>query len=391
MRSIKEAALGFFTSLVLATGPVCGQVIFFAEYDLAWQAVIDRDKPLFVKICNSGNNRCEKLEEEVLTDPELADLLNLNFVSLRLDPSIERAFGKRYAITKFPTLMFINPKGELMDRYEGYKDPKEISKFIKTNARRASGVGDLRRIYQRDRSDNEFLKKYYYELREAGFAADARRLVPQFFANVGEVRSREDLDFTMTSADHYRSQSFRYILQNLEVFDSVYGKTVISDLLMNALVKNLGDGKASDKRYVERRMTSIFNRPVDTRFMDAYILDHFAEASKGDTLTWYSESGINRLRDLGCEQVDRFNTLTVDLMLKNRSPEFLGLLKMGISQCFEITKDINTLDVLSVLIYKLGEKEEAVRMVQIASKMALEQNMKFVSSLSYFKDLGFIE
>ncbi len=380
-----------FLTVSFQASALLGQVVFFSDYQLALEAMKERGKPLLYKICNDGNRKCQKLSEEVLSDPEIADLININFVPLRLDPQVDREIVHPFEVTKYPTLIVVGTSGQLLDRYDGYKEQKETEKFIKTIARNASGLTDMRKEYNSRRDDTQFLKEYYKSLKASGFGSDAQRLIPHFFSNTSRIEKREDYDFVFSSADHYRSQSFAYVLDHLTEFDSIYGKTVVSDRLMNALVMNLPLERQMDLRYIERRMSTVFRNVNTSRFKDAFIVNYFSRIDGRDTVQWYVESGMRRLEDLDCSPMPDFNDLMVTLMLNSSSEEDLSKLESAARACFAKTQDINTLDLLSVIMYKKGEREEALRIVQQASELAATMKMKFKSSLNYFREIGFIK
>ncbi len=369
-----------------------GQVIFFNSFDQARLKAKELKKATFIKVCVSDNRKCRKLDEEVFADQEISDILNLNFINVRIDPNIESSFVEVMNIKSVPTLIFISKEGEEIDRLTGGKDASETIKVIKSNARKVSGINTMRKSYLSNKKDNVLLKEYYKLLTDSGFSGDARRLVPQFFYNTKSPQTREDLDFVLNSADHHRSQSFKYILENLNQFDTAYSIVTISDQLMNAFLNSLNEDVADDITYVDRRMKSVFRGIDYQRFYDAYILQLYesVETDK-EGLNLYCQSGARRLVRLNCTDPEYANTLRVSLMLKNQENTFLKSLMGEVQYCYDSTGDIPTLDLLSVLNYKLGEKDKAIKMVQEATKLAFDKKMKFVSSLRYFKEAGFIE
>ena len=75
---------------------------------------------------------CKLMEEEVYKNQELADLMNASFVNYRVDADTES--GGRlmtiFEVKSLPTLLFINPKGEVLVRKSGaalYTEFKELA------------------------------------------------------------------------------------------------------------------------------------------------------------------------------------------------------------------------------------------------------------------------
>lgn len=114
-----------------------------ADVFLDTNKIITNNKPYFLVFAANGCIYCDKLKEIVKDDHEIKSILNNDFspyyVNLSyskmhqvdfLDSEISTAeFGKKYQVVPTPTLVFLNPKGEIMFVYPGYM-PKD--KFLAT-------------------------------------------------------------------------------------------------------------------------------------------------------------------------------------------------------------------------------------------------------------------
>ncbi|MDA3967480.1 MULTISPECIES: SoxW family protein [Helicobacter] len=114
-----------------------------ADVFLDTNKIITNNKPYFLVFAANGCIYCDKLKEIVKDDHEIKSILkndfspyyvNLSYSKMHqvdfLDSEISTAeFGKKYQVVPTPTLVFLNPKGEIMFVYPGYM-PKD--KFLAT-------------------------------------------------------------------------------------------------------------------------------------------------------------------------------------------------------------------------------------------------------------------
>lgn len=98
-------------------------------------AVLDKaatkDKVVFVDFYTTWCLPCKLMDEEVFTDNTTASYLNKNFLSYKVDA--EKGNGPNlalvYNVSVYPTLLFLDEKGRVLERKEGaafYSELKEM-------------------------------------------------------------------------------------------------------------------------------------------------------------------------------------------------------------------------------------------------------------------------
>jgi len=71
-------------------------------------------KPMFVYFHQEGCVWCEKLEKDVLSDPDVLNKLSENYVLVKIDINKDRNTAIRYGIRGTPTLLLIDDNGDVM-------------------------------------------------------------------------------------------------------------------------------------------------------------------------------------------------------------------------------------------------------------------------------------
>jgi thioredoxin-related protein len=110
---------------------------------VAKQRAVREGKPLLIWFTNSqGSPMCKALSEELFSTTEFGEWATENLVRLRVDELISKspdlsmdetderriniknynaALKKRYKVLGYPSLVMLNPSGEVVGRYRGYK------------------------------------------------------------------------------------------------------------------------------------------------------------------------------------------------------------------------------------------------------------------------------
>jgi thiol-disulfide isomerase/thioredoxin len=91
----------------------------------AWKVAAEKaaknNQLLFVDAYATWCGPCKWMSANVFTDKSVGEYYNANFVNLKLDmeTSDGKSFGMKYPVAAYPTLMFIDPKGNIVYKIEG--------------------------------------------------------------------------------------------------------------------------------------------------------------------------------------------------------------------------------------------------------------------------------
>ena len=92
-------------------------------------------KLVFIDCYTTWCGPCKVLSTKVFTDPAVGAYFNKNFINVKLDMEKSadgRAVGSQYAVQAYPTLLFINAKGDLVKRSVGLKNSQQLLDIAKT-------------------------------------------------------------------------------------------------------------------------------------------------------------------------------------------------------------------------------------------------------------------
>jgi len=102
-------------------------------------------KPLLYDFTAAWCAPCHRLDSEGWTDPEIASLINRDYLPVRIvdrqqedgrnSPAIEEA-QRKYSINAFPTLIVAAPDGRLIARVQGFGGRGSLLQFLQESSRK---------------------------------------------------------------------------------------------------------------------------------------------------------------------------------------------------------------------------------------------------------------
>lgn len=86
------------------------------------------NKLIFIDAYADWCGPCKWMVANTFTDSEVGDFFKNNFISVQIDMESDAGleFDMEYYVDAYPTLLFLNPKGEVIKRYSGALDAKEF-------------------------------------------------------------------------------------------------------------------------------------------------------------------------------------------------------------------------------------------------------------------------
>lgn len=105
-----------------------------AFHEGSWNEALEKsreeEKPIFVDAYASWCGPCKWMTRNVFTDDEVGNYYNENFVNVKLDmeKGEGRNFAKKYGVSAYPTLLYLNSDGEVVHKVRG---AKRVEGFIK--------------------------------------------------------------------------------------------------------------------------------------------------------------------------------------------------------------------------------------------------------------------
>ena len=136
-----------------------------------WEKILKQAKKekklIFVDCYTSWCGPCKMLAKNVFTQDKVADFYNTEFVCVKMDMEKGEgpALAKKYEVQAFPTLLYIDSKGELKHCVVGMQDADVLIGNGRTALSGEASLETLQARYEAGERDEAFVKQYMEDIR----------------------------------------------------------------------------------------------------------------------------------------------------------------------------------------------------------------------------------
>lgn len=125
-----------------ATKPVPATGVQWQGFDAGLQDAARRNKYTFISMYTDWCGYCRKLDQVTFRDKQVIDKLNQDFVSIKFNAESQAsltwkgnrlshaALADQWGVEGYPTLLFLNSKGEIIGNFASYAEPDLMMKLL---------------------------------------------------------------------------------------------------------------------------------------------------------------------------------------------------------------------------------------------------------------------
>ena len=179
----------------------------------------EKEQIIFMDCYTTWCGPCKLLARDIFPLKEVGDYFNQHFINVKYD--MEKGEGKmlhdRYKknIVGYPTLLFINKKGEVVQQMAGYKDAVQLIAGAK-RALEGRDLFTLSKEYHAGNRQLDFLCEYVASLNSA-FLKDSARIIAEEYLRTNDPKEL-DKDKVWNVFGRYitdvNSPTFAYLVRN---------------------------------------------------------------------------------------------------------------------------------------------------------------------------------
>jgi thioredoxin-related protein len=124
-------ALCILVILLSADAARAQDVRWRTDFAAARKEAAAAGKPLFLDFGTEACVWCRKMDATTLRDRTVVDLLNANFIPVKVDGEREARLTQSVGVQAFPTLAIVSAQGQVLARHEGYADVSKLMAILR--------------------------------------------------------------------------------------------------------------------------------------------------------------------------------------------------------------------------------------------------------------------
>lgn len=341
--------------------------------DTSWETILqkasDEGKIIFMDAYAEWCGPCKAMSKNVFTDGSVGAFFNDHFINVKMDMEHGEgvALAEKYEVRAYPTLLFIDGKGELVHRAVGYHASDDFIELGNIANDENQNMGGLNRRWEKGDRTPEFL--YQYAMTKAD-AMDPSygEVVDAYMATQSDWTTEQNMEFIFRFAEDIDSPLFAYLLKNRADFEDQFGKEQVTGHVMNSVSSLLYEEENEEENLA--RASQLFQEfdpenaeEMNMQFQMYFYLvrgmtDDYARIAV-DLYTKFPPEGWQALNEAAWsfyESVDNETYLKTALGWAQKS--------------VELNKNYYNTDTVAALYYKLGEKKNAIKAAKEAIKVA---------------------
>jgi thiol-disulfide isomerase/thioredoxin len=352
------------------------QITIFAqgikfEHDLPFADALQKantgGKLVFMDAYTTWCGPCKMMTAKTFPDSAVGALFNARFVNLKTD--MEKGEGPalalRYGVEFYPTLLFINAKGEVVHKAVGYHNAQEFLKLANTAVDSSANLLALETRYRKGERSAALLRALT-EAKGAAYDPVAGQFANDYLKTQTNLASPENMGFIMRYVDDPFSEGFKFLQKKRAAFVLKYTEkevkqkmdVVFEDYLQRHPNLQLGE--------VQRLYGAVYPEQGE-RLASNYRLTYYRQREDMDN---FAKSAVDHYTRFPCDDADELNEIAFLFAQNVNDPAMLQQAVKWAEKSISIQENNYNQDTLARLFLKLGKKKQAATAARRSIELA---------------------
>ncbi|MEY4935157.1 MAG: hypothetical protein RIS64_1516 [Bacteroidota bacterium] len=265
-KAIITGAIGLiFVSLIQGQG-----IDFFhGTFAQAVEKAKKEDKLVFMDAFAEWCGPCKRMAATVFKEEKVGNFFNQNFVNVKMD--MEKGEGQalsgRFNVSAYPTLLFINGKGELVQAGVGGLMSEEFLNLAKNALSKADNAKDLEKEYVSGKREPDFMVRYVRSLNRSG--KSSLKVVNDFLQKNPDFNHAAVLKVIYEGTTQADSKVFDLLLKHSTKIKALYSDAMFQSKIETACLKTLENAKQFKSEALLQEAKNKFKQNVPEKY-DAF-------------------------------------------------------------------------------------------------------------------------
>lgn len=220
----------FLLSLALATQAVAQGIEFFqGRWEEAIEEAKKQGKPIFVDAYAKWCGPCKRMAATTFKSAEAGEFFNKNFINVKLDAEEGDGivFRRKYPVSAFPTLFFIDEKGEVLHKLVGAQDVKGLIEQGNLALRKVDFSKEYAAEYEKGNREPELIYNYVKSLNKSN--KSSLKIANEYIRTQKDLTTEFNLRFLLEAAVEADSRLFTLLIENRKAIAKLEGEPAVAD------------------------------------------------------------------------------------------------------------------------------------------------------------------
>jgi thioredoxin-related protein len=316
---------------------------------------------------------CKVMDQETFNDTLVGEFINGQFISTKIN--MEENFGlslaMKYRVSQYPQYLFFNGKGELLARLSGYMEPATFIERVTNALKPENQLPPLPHALDFELDYPDFYKNSFQKRKD--------RVTPQLIEIQSFLESRDSLtdevSWGVLSRFVSGGQFADSVIANKEVLISRFGKEEVVDKLASFVFQGVKQAIKDSSELLLNESLVLADEILGTeapKYTYRYRLYFFQ--MRNDWAS-YARIASEMSRESGLAQPDDLNQMAKAVYLNTNKPEAISSAKNWMESLLEQNREYDYLETYTVLLERLGRREESLKIAEEARELAIEQGI----------------
>jgi thioredoxin-related protein len=256
-----------------------GIEFFNGDYKDALEMAEKEEKLVFVDAYAKWCGPCKKMAANTFTDASVGEYFNSNFINMKIDMEepMGREFGQKFPVSAYPTLFFLDGKGNIVKKITGYKDVASLISLGEEVFGSADFSGKYAELYEQGARDYETVFNYVSALNKA--KKPSLKISNDYLSSDNGMTSEQKNAFLFEAMTEADSKIFDQVLENSSAIVKLKGKDAVDEKLF--LAAKATTRKAIDNEYqvlIDETITKLksYDKGLSEKYALQSMLDYTA-------------------------------------------------------------------------------------------------------------------
>ncbi|HFC00503.1 MAG TPA: DUF255 domain-containing protein [Phaeodactylibacter sp.] len=206
-----------------------------------WEEALEKakleEKVIFIDAFAVWCGPCKRMARNVFTQQKVGDFFNKNFINMKLD--MERGeglkFRQKYPVSAFPTLFFIDAKGDVVHKQRGAQQVDGLLALAKMVLGKVDYSKGYAEEYEKGNRDPKLIYNYVKALNKSG--KPSIKVSNEYLKTQKDLTTEHNLRFILEAASEADSRIFDLLIKHRKKIVALVGEQAVKDKIEKACTR----------------------------------------------------------------------------------------------------------------------------------------------------------